>query len=578
MTNSILLRRGIVVEACVADISVPEAWAEPIVAVDDLHVSFKTRHGLVEAVRGISFDIRKGEVLAIVGESGSGKSVMARSLVGLAGRHATVEAKSLLLTTSAGRTDLTRLSTDEWRRVRGREIGFVLQDALTALDPLRKIKDEVSEPIRAHGLLRADTVALRTRELLTSVGLANAEHIVEQYPHELSGGMRQRALIASALAAQPKLLIADEPTTALDVSLQSQILSVFRDLARAGHAVLLITHDLSVVAQVADRIAVMQTGQIVEMGKAGDILRTPQHAYTRRLLNAIPSGKTRGRRLSSSASQKIVSIAPTIIDRRAQPILAVNNLSLAYTRPDASKYHAVKDISFDLHPGETLGVVGESGSGKTTLGKLLLATIPPDQGEILLNGQRWSGLRENERRERRSIIQTIPQDPLSAFDPRFDVARILDQPMRMRGHYREYLDRTARRERAASLLELVGLTPDLMTRRPFELSGGQRQRVAIAQALASKPAVLICDEPVSALDMTTQAQILDLLADLRATLNLALVFISHDLRIVQHLCHNVIVMKAGQVVESVAVEDLFASPQSAYARELLAALPLLDVV
>ncbi|APO70450.1 dipeptide/oligopeptide ABC transporter ATP-binding protein (plasmid) [Rhizobium gallicum] len=531
-----------------------EEISEPLLRVEELRVSFEGAGPAVDAVRGISFDISQGEVFAIVGESGSGKSVTARTLVGLAGNRARVEAKRLELAGRDGApVDLSSVPPDAWRRLRGREIGFVLQDALSSLDPLRKIGREVAEPIFAHGLVPGAQVPERVKELLVEAGIADPKHVIAQYPHELSGGLRQRALIASALAGRPRLLIADEPTTALDVSLQQQVLSVFSGLARAGHAVLLITHDLAVVAQIADRIAIMQKGQIVETGTARDVLLAPRHDYTKRLLGAVPSAKTRGRRLASPPGEKQVNVHQANVDPQAKPIIEVRNVSLAFTRPDGSRHDAVKDVSLKLYPGETFGIVGESGSGKTTLGKLVLALTKPQHGEILLKGEDWSTAREKSRRVRRSVIQTITQDPFGSFDPRFDVARIIEQPLRVA----TTLNRAGRRLRIASLLQMVGLEQDLSSRRGSELSGGQRQRVAIAQALAAEPEVLVCDEPVSALDVTTQAQVLDLLSDLQRRLGLAMIFISHDLRVVQHLCHRIAVMKDGRIVEMGTVEEIF---------------------
>ncbi|AJD44228.1 dipeptide/oligopeptide ABC transporter ATP-binding protein (plasmid) [Rhizobium gallicum bv. gallicum R602sp] len=555
-----------------SSVDVKQGVSDPLLRVEELCVSFEGVGLAVDAVRGVSFEISQGEVFAIVGESGSGKSVTARALVGLAGNRARVEAKRLAL---AGRNgvpvDLHSLSPEAWRRLRGREIGFVLQDALSSLDPLRKIGREVAEPIFAHGILHRAEIPERVKELLVEVGIADPKHVIAQYPHELSGGLRQRALIASALAGEPRLLIADEPTTALDVSLQQQVLSVFSGLARAGHAVLLITHDLAVVAQVAARIAVMQKGQIVETGTARDVLFAPRHEYTKRLLGAVPSAATRGRRLASPPGEKLVNVHQASLDPRAKPIIEARSVSLAFTRPDGSRHDAVRDVSLKLYPGETLGIVGESGSGKTTLGKLVLALAKPHRGEVLLKGEEWSAAREKSRRVRRSIIQTITQDPFGSFDPRFDVAGIIEQPLRVS----TTLDRAARRRRIASLLQMVGLEQSLSSRRGSELSGGQRQRVAIAQALASEPEVLVCDEPVSALDVTTQAQVLDLLSDLQRRLGLAMIFVSHDLRVVQHLCHRIAVMKDGRIVETGTVEEIFETPKASYTQELLAALPQL---
>jgi len=538
-----------------------------LLGLEQLRVSFATPQGIVEAVRGISFTIAPGEILALVGESGSGKSVTARALVGLAGPHAAVSAAAMSVRDRSGGTiDLRPLSSATWRAVRGREIGFILQDALVSLDPLRTIGREVAEPILAHQLLPRSAVAGAVASLLARVGIPDPEIRAAQYPHELSGGLRQRALIASALAGQPALLIADEPTTALDTTVQQQVLAVLADLARAGHGVLLITHDLGVVAQIADRVAVIQNGEIVEAGPTREILTAPAHPYTRLLLAALPGAETRGFRLSAKAGEPVPPPAVSFAKTR---ILEMRGVSVSYRRPDGSHLAALADVSLQVDTGETLGVVGESGSGKTTLGKVVLALRRPDHGEIKLYSQPWSALDESERRRSRGRIQAIVQDPLSSFDPQYTVQRIIEQPLLL--HTR--LDRAQRIERIVALMDLVGLSPDLLARRPRALSGGQRQRVSIAQALASEPELLVCDEPVSALDTTTQAQVLDLLSTLQAQLGLAMLFISHDLRVIQHMSDRVAVMQAGRIVETGPAQDVFDNPQHTHTRNLLDAMP-----
>ncbi|MBB3609714.1 ABC transporter ATP-binding protein [Rhizobium sp. BK602] len=537
--------------------------------VRGLSVAFPTPRGRVQAVRDVSFQIAAGEILALVGESGSGKSVTARTLVGLAGARAEVRAEAMSMVGHDGRSlDLLGLSEKAWRRLRGREVGFVLQDALVSLDPLRTVGREVAEPILAHRLLPRSQVARRVEELLGRAGIPDPEHRVAQYPHELSGGLRQRALIASALAAEPRLLIADEPTTALDVTVQRQVLAVFKELARAGHAVLIITHDLAVAAQLADRVLVMQNGEVVEAGPARVVLSSPRHEYTRRLLAAVPTAATRGHWLSRSDA---APIRRTAVEAGA-PLLEVRDVSVSFKRADGSLLDAVKKVSLEVGRGETLGIVGESGSGKSTLGKVALALRRPQSGEVLFEGKPWNALSESERRPLRCLIQTISQDPLGSFDPRFTVERIIEQPLVLR----RGLDRAARRSRIAELIELVGLSPDLLPRRPNTLSGGQRQRVSIAQALAAEPKLLICDEPVSALDVTTQAQVLDLLVDLQGRLGLSMVFISHDLGVVQHMSHRIAVMKDGAIVETGPAERVFNHPQHAYTRNLIASVPTLS--
>ncbi|MPR07496.1 ABC transporter ATP-binding protein [Microvirga tunisiensis] len=544
--------------------------AHPLLEVKGLRVAFATAQGLIEAVRGISFAIASGEIFALVGESGSGKSVTARALVGLAGPRTQIAAGAMRLVGHDGDVvDLLRLSEPSWRMVRGREIGFVLQDALVSLDPLRTVGREIAEPVLTHDLVPRSRVAEEVETLLSRVGMPDPNVRAAQYPHELSGGLRQRALIASALAGRPRLLIADEPTTALDVTVQQQVLAVFAALARAGHGVLLITHDLAVAGQIASKIAVMQSGELVETGSTDRVLAEPRHAYTRRLLAAVPSAMTRGRWLSSPS---IVPLRSTNSKRRA-PILEIREISVNFRRPDGTSISAVDEVSLDVHPGETVGIVGESGSGKSTLGRAALALEDPNKGEVRFHGEPWSTLSEAARRPLRRRIQTIVQDPLSSFDPRYTVARIIEQPLRL--HTR--LDKAARALRAAELMELVGFPTDFLMRRPHTLSGGQRQRVSIAQALACEPELLVCDEPVSALDVTTQAQILDLLVALQNRLGLAMLFISHDLGVVQHMSHRIAVMKGGRIVESGIVEEIFGAPRHPYTCQLLAAVPQLHL-
>lgn len=555
--------------------SIPESSIpKPLLVVKDLKVDFLQADGSVEAVKNISFQVNPGEIVALVGESGSGKSVTARTLVGLAGANAHVQAQTLSLTGHDGKSiNLLQQSGAEWQKIRGREIGFVLQDALVSLDPLRTIGREVAEPMLIHRLYPRSKVSAQVESLLLQVGIPDPHHRVNQYPHELSGGLRQRALIASALAAGPQLLIADEPTTALDVTVQQRILEVFKKLAQAGHGVLLITHDLSVVAQVADQVVVMQHGQGVESGPAAEVLAAPSHPYTRRLLAAIPGAKTRGRWLSGEPplpDAPLTAQENANQQRREKDVAAldVRQISVDFSRPDGQKHNAVSEVSLQLAWGETLGLVGESGSGKTTLGKVVLALQTAQRGEVWLAGKPWSRLRESERRPHRGRIQTITQDPLGSFDPQYTVEQIIQQPLKLRGKS----SYAGLRARTLELVKLVGLHPDLLKRRPQALSGGQRQRVSIAQALASEPEILVCDEPVSALDVTTQAQVLDLLTALQRKLGLAMLFISHDLGVVEHMSHRIAVMKDGKIVETGTTEEIIGSPKHPYTQSLLASV------
>ncbi len=604
---------------------------DPLLVVEGLSVTFDARSARpVQAVRDVSFTLRRGECLAIVGESGSGKSVTARTLVGLTGARATVSARRLGF---AGR-DLIRLREASWRRVRGRHIGLVLQDALVSLDPLRTAGAEIAEALRTHRVVDRAGVHSRVLSLLTDVGVPEPAQRAAQYPHQLSGGLRQRALIASALAAGPELLVADEPTTALDVTVQAQVLDLLRGLTAAGRSVLLISHDLAVVAGLADQVAVMYGGLVVEQGPTAAVLADPRHPYTQALLAAVPAMHAKGTRLSITPVDRPPATAgcpyaarcprsdercraelpPAAGDEPAHrtlcwhpgppaavtapvtapvaaavvpvagagrpgrgadagPLVEVTAINQRFRSPDGSWRHAVRDVSFELFAGETLGVVGESGSGKTTVARIVLGMQAPDSGTVRFAGAPWSGLRERERRALRPRIQAVYQDPLGSFDPRFTTEKIIGEALGAAGVRRGQ----QRRDRVVDLLERVGLAPGLRRRRPPELSGGQRQRVAIARALATEPELLVCDEPVSALDVSVQAQILDLLAGLQHDLGVAMLFISHDLGVIHHISDRLVVMKDGLVVETGPVGQVFAQPAQEYTRTLLAAVPRPDL-
>jgi peptide/nickel transport system ATP-binding protein len=541
----------------------------PLLEVENLKVGFGPRNQVTEVVHGISFSVESGRCLAIVGESGSGKTVTARTLVGLTGERSHVEAGRLELN---GRS-LLGLSNRRWREVRGAEIGFVLQDALVSLDPLRKVGKEIAEPLRIHDW-EGDRQQ-KVIDLLTEVGVPEPELRARQLPHELSGGLRQRALIAAAIALDPGLLVADEPTTALDVTVQAQILALLERTKERGRGLILISHDLAVVSRLADEVAVMRLGEIVEQGPVDQILRAPQHPYTRALLDAVPAGHSKGTRLAPRVAGAYIPAGdpqvPNVIANRA-PIITAENLTKAYRGPDGVSRTAVDDVSLEIRPGETVGIVGESGSGKTTTARIILALIDPDGGNVTLRGKPWTTLKEKDRRQRRRRISVVYQDPLSSFDPRWTVRRIVDDAIAEA----DYKGKAARLGRVTELLGHVGIGEELLDRRPLQLSGGQRQRVAIARALAPQPELIVCDEPVSALDVSIQAQVLDLLADLQSELKVAYLFISHDLGVIYHVSDRVLVMKDGRVVESGSAEQIFNSPQAEYTQNLLAALPRLD--
>ncbi|GAA2054745.1 ATP-binding cassette domain-containing protein [Williamsia deligens] len=522
----------------VPDTGTDESVAEVIARVANLGVSF----GGVPVVHGVDLHVRRGEVLAIVGESGSGKSVTTRALAGLAGPGAQVEADAFDVLGSDPLHDLRV----RWDDLRGRHIGLVLQDALTALDPLRTIRAEIGEALR-H-LPRRERAA-RAAELLTSVGVPDAQAVLPRRAFQLSGGQRQRALIASAVAAGPELLIADEPTTALDVTVQAQVLALLVDQAAQGRAVIVVSHDLAVVSQIAHRVVVMHHGRVVEEGPVREVIDRPAHSHTRSLLAAVPR-----------------AAAPAPIEPTGAPVVEASDLTVGY-RVGRATVGGIRDVSFAIHPGEVLGVVGESGSGKSTVAKVVTGLLAPQAGSLRF--------RDDDSRDgvhtRPGEIGLVAQDSLGSFDPRYDVGALIGESVAT-----VVPDRAGRRTTVLELLDRVHLPASVVDRHPRELSGGQRQRVNIARAIASRPRLLVCDEPVSALDISVQAQILTLLGDL-ASDGLAVLFISHDLAVVRQLCHRTLVLDAGQVVESGPTEDVFRRPRSDRARALLAAIPSLEV-
>lgn len=494
-------------------------------------------------VHSISLQLHPGECIALVGESGSGKSVTARALLGLAGPRSTVHADRMVIAGS----DRLNATEREWRSIRGSEIGLVLQDALVSLDPLRAIGREIGDAIRLHNKLSAAQTNQRVIELLERVGMPQPERAALRRSGELSGGLRQRALIAAALAANPPVLIADEPTTALDATVQARILALLADLKAQGTGLILISHDLAVVSQLADRIIVMRDGRAVEEGPSAQLLESPNSEYTRELIAAVPSAAPRAAR-----------------DLSDQPAaLEAVGLSKSY-RVATGTVRAADEVSLRLHPGETLGLVGESGSGKSTVGRMLLGLEAPDAGTVSLDGDPWAPLPERSRRARRHRIGAIYQDSLSSFDPRWNVERIIRDALREPNNL-------------ATLLNQVGLSLEIASRHPSTLSGGQRQRVAIARALAADPDILICDEPVSALDVTVQAQVLELLTSLQEQRGLSMLFISHDLGVIRQLSDQVAVMKDGQIVEHGHAEHVLNTPTHEYTAQLLADAPRLEV-
>jgi peptide/nickel transport system ATP-binding protein len=566
-----------------------------ILEAQGLNVRFAAADGgWHHVVKNVEFSLREHECLALVGESGSGKSVTARSLVGLVGENSQVQAEKLELLGDS----LLNQTGSWWRSVRGVKIGFILQDALVSLDPLRPVGKEIAEPLAIRHLGNRQSRTQLVVEGLTKVGVPEAALRARQRSGELSGGLRQRALIASALALDPGIVIADEPTTALDVTVQAQVLSVLRELLNRGKSVILISHDLAVVAQMADTILVMQGGQIVESGPAAEVLSCPSHPYTRQLIAAVPSEHTRGTRLTvgSEPPPPIALPQPSdVVTIEGPDLLVGTDIVKRFRRPDKTWMTAVKNVSFRLGRGETLGVVGESGSGKSTLARIALALEIPDSGQVEFKGQAWTSASIHEQQRIRRQISVVYQDPLSSFDPRWKVERILTDAIglatadavgnsdeksvseaRLTGTTRRKGHSGSFRDRAVELLEAVGLTARHLQAHPLHLSGGQRQRVAIARAIAGSPEVVVLDEAVSALDVSVQAQVLDLLSDLQERLGVSYLFISHDLGVIHHMSDRVLVMENGIGVEQGDADDVFYNPTHPYTVKLLEALPRLE--
>lgn len=541
----------------------------PLLDIRNLGVAFKTQDGLVQATRDVNIQLAYGDTLAIVGESGSGKSTTAQAIIGLLPRSGQVTDGQILF---EGK-DLARASATEIQQVRGNLIGYVPQDPMSNLNPVWSIGFQVKEAITANTPLRGKEAKARTIEVLKEAGLSDAETRLRQFPHQFSGGMRQRVLIGIGMAARPKLLIADEPTSALDVTVQRQILDHLGTLTRDfGTAVLFITHDLGLAAERANQLVVMYRGQIVEAGPSLEILRNPQHPYTQRLVSAAPS--IASRRIQSSAKASAHAAKPVATEQGPDSrFISVENVTKVYNIRQGGfrtrELRAVDDVSFAVARGTTTAIVGESGSGKSTVAKMLLQLETVTDGTITFDGSDVSRMKPKELFKFRRRVQPVFQDPYGSLDPQYNIGATIDEPLRVHG----VGDKATRRARVKELLDQVSLPQAIAYRYPNELSGGQRQRVAVARALALKPEVLVLDEAVSALDVLVQGQILALLSELQEELGLTYLFITHDLAVVRLVADNVCVMEKGKIVEAASTDDVFGNPTQEYTKRLLDAIP-----
>ena len=572
----------------------------PLLQISHLSIHFSGQQGETPAVTDLSLQIKRGEIVALVGESGSGKSVTALSLLQLLPSPPAIYTSGELLFSPSGgpAVDLLKMNADRMQQVRGNQIAMIFQEPMSSLNPVFSCGSQVMEAIRLHKEITRSLAKQEAMELFERMQLPDPAAVFHRYPHQLSGGQKQRVMIAMAMSCQPSLLICDEPTTALDVTVQKTILRLIKDLQqKQGMGVLFITHDLGVVAEIADRALVMYKGRMVEEGPVKEIFSAPRHPYTRGLLLCRPALYRKGQRLPlagdmRSAPHPAKTAPPYLLEHPAStaglppenpllnsprnPVFSVRGLSVSFPsrkgllgRP-ARYTRAVDDISFDIYEGETLGLVGESGCGKTTLGRALLQLVRPGAGKILYRGKDMASCSPGALKHLRRDIQLIFQDPFSSLNPRMTVGAAIEEPMKV---HRIITSAGERRKKVRELLEKVGLTPEQASRYPHEFSGGQRQRIVIARALAVNPSFLVCDESVSALDVSVQAQVLNLLNDLKTAYGFTILFISHDLSVVRYFCDRICVMNRGRMEEMGEAEDICLRPASAYTRVLLDAIP-----
>ncbi|WP_273488616.1 ABC transporter ATP-binding protein [Ancrocorticia populi] len=536
-----------------------EDSGKPVLSFEDLDVQFKTEFGRVHAVRGVSIDVHPGEVVALVGESGSGKSVTSMTALGLLPGNASIDGV-IKVSDHVIRT----LGSRGMRELRGKEVSMVFQEPMTALNPVLTIGRQMTEALEIHDLAYGKDAEARAVELLKMVGLDNAEERMSHYPHELSGGQRQRVVIAIAISCNPKVIIADEPTTALDVTVQADILDLLRSLKdKLNTGILLITHSMGVVADMADQVHVMFKGNIVESGSVDQVLNHPTHPYTKRLLNAVPH-------LGRGRDQKGIDVAEQAPIDLSKKVLEAKDLVIEYQRNGKAPFRAVDGVSLDIAEREFVGLVGESGSGKSTIGKCILGLLPAASGEVTMFGQNMVGMKPKEARAWRKNVGVVFQDPAASLNPRFPIGDCISEPLVV---HKEG-NKKSQTARVHELLDAVSLPRSTFNRYPHELSGGQRQRVCIARALALRPHLLIADEPTSALDVSVQAQVLAMLSELQEDMGFACLFISHDLAVVDMLANRVVVLQHGKAVESGLREDVLHNSEEEYTQRLIAAAPV----
>ncbi|HCD3015972.1 dipeptide ABC transporter ATP-binding protein [Corynebacterium striatum] len=547
---------------------------KPLLEMKDVHISFETSTGTVEAVRGVNLSIYPGQSVAIVGESGSGKSTTAMSILGLLPGTGKVTKGQILFEGE----DITHYNNKQFEALRGNKIGLVPQDPMSNLNPVWRIGTQVEESLKANNVVEGSEREKRVVEILEEAGLPDAERRAKQYPHEFSGGMRQRALIGIGLAARPKLLIADEPTSALDVTVQKTILDHLEHLTESlGNAVLFITHDLGLAAERAEHLIVMHRGRIVESGPSRDILRDPEHPYTRRLVTAAPSLASSRIRAAQEAGIETEELKTGTASHAAnieeETVISVRNLTKEFDirgqRGEKKLLKAVDDVSFDIRRGTTMALVGESGSGKSTVANMVLGLLEPTSGTIEFEGKDTSKLSKKELFNLRRKMQVVFQNPYGSLDPMYSIFKCIEEPLALH----KVGSRKEREARVAELLDMVSMPRSAMRRYPNELSGGQRQRIAIARALALRPEVIVLDEAVSALDVLVQNQIIQLLAELQSELKLSYLFITHDLAVVRQTADDIVVMKKGQVMEAGTSDSIFNDPQEEYTRNLINSVP-----